>query len=213
MTPARDVVRVLERAFKCPGFDDPCSELTWEPEDGFFPRGFGGPTGEAGDVELVLVLDHPPPPAPADYPARETEPTGFIEWVCRRTYLELSRADTLYHRNLRYILDQCFPGSSLSEQFRRTWITRTILCPEPGDVDEIPTSAAVECRTRFLEPQLDLFRGARVVALGRRTALRLRSHPGLLSGEHPGPPACNRRGVREGWDRLAERFRSRSGGN
>ena len=94
---------------------------------------------------------------------------------------------------------------SLEEQLRLTWITHCVLCSAPQG-DDMPASASRECRTRYLDRQLQLFSGATVAALGVLAARRLKGYPGLLEAADPAPPACSQRGARESWVRLGERF-------
>lgn len=208
MIPNPRLVRVLERAYPCPGFDGPCGDLSFEPKEGLVPRGFCGATGNADEVELVIVLSQPPLPTPEHAFDRDDTAFEIITAVCRRTYVALRIGGDLYHRNLKFILDQCLAGFSLEEQLKRAWITHSVLCSPPPDADGIPPDASRYCRANYLERQLELFPEARVLALGIEAQRRLKGLPGLLEAPHPAPPACNRPGVREGWVRIGEHFRA-----
>lgn len=198
-------MRILERAYRCHGFDGPCNALTWDPATGHAPRGFGGATGTPGDVQIVLVATQPPPPNPEDSLEIEATPFGMIETICHRTYLRLSERRDQYHSNLRFILDQFFPGHPFEEQMRRSWITQSVLCSVPGD-DDMPPAASRECRQNYLDRELELFANARVLALGIAAQKRLKGYPGLIEAGDPAPPGCNQRGVRESWTTLGARF-------
>jgi hypothetical protein len=205
MIPCREIVRLLELAYPCAGFTDSCSELTWAPARGHVPRGYGGATGTPGDVRLVLVMSQPdPPPSDQTFDA-DMAPQDLINAICRSTYLGLAAERNQFYRNTRFLLSCCFPGVSLQEQLRLTWITQSVLC-SANDGDEIPASASLECRNRFLARQLELFASATVVALGHSAAKRLAGHPNLLQATYPGPPACNHRSARESWNRIGELF-------
>lgn len=205
MMPCREVTRILERAYPCHGFDGACEELRWDPRRGHVPRGYGGATGTPDDVRLVLVMSEPGEPEADESFTADATPVQIIGAVCRRTYLALSEERDQYHRNLRHILGLIFPGTGLEQQMRRTWITRSVLCSASAAGD-MPAAASRECRIGYLERQLELFAGARVVALGVAAGKRLKGHPGLLEAGDPAPPGCHQRGARESWTDLSSRF-------
>ncbi len=205
MLPCKEVVRLLEPAYRCAGFDDACVALTWAPERGFVPRGYCGTTGMPGDVRLVLVLDQPGEPRSDAAIDANAAPQEIIGGVCRDLYIGLTQRRDQFCSNLRFLLSRCFPGVSLEEQLRFTWITCSVLCSAPAG-DHVPPGASLECRGRFLERQLALFSGASVVALGALAAKRLKGYPGLLEAADPAPPACNQPEARASWVRLGVRF-------
>lgn len=206
MTPTREIVRVLERAYPCAGFEESCRELVWDPGAGHLPRGYGGATGTADDVRVVLVTSPPGEPDTDEALDPDAGPLPTIDAICRRTYLDLTRGRDQYHRNLRYILDLIFPGAGLEEQLRRTWLTRSVLCSAATAGEDIPAAASLACRLNYLDRELEVFANARVVALGMAARRRLKGYPGLLEGGDPAPPFCNQRSVREGWIAMAARL-------
>ncbi len=204
MMPCREVVRLLEPAFPCAGFAAACEALTWAPARGLVPRGFCGASGTPGEVRLVLVLDHPAEVRQDGY-GDDDSARAMIGSITRDFFVGLTQRRNQFFSNLRFLLGRCYPGSSLEDQLRLTWITHSILCSAAAG-DEPPASASRECRGRYLDRQLELFSGAQPVALGHRTARRLEGYAGLLQAADPAPPACKRPGARESWIRLGERF-------
>lgn len=204
MMPCREVLRLLQTAYPCAGFDEPCAAVAWAPGEGEVPRGFCGATGTPGDVRLVLVMGEADA-APAPRFAEAAAPREIIAAICRDTWLALSEGRDSQHRNLRHLLRGCFPGLDLPGILRHAWITRAVLCA-PGSLAEIPPAAARHCRQRYLDRQLALFPGATVMALGQSAARRLGHLPGVVNLAHPAPPEGSQRHAREGWNRAAAQF-------
>jgi len=80
-----------------------------------------------------------PPSRGTRYPARPTaDPADYIERCCEKVYQHFEEPATLYHRNVRKILDACFPGLGFAEQMRRAWITDAYLCSAPVEGGNVP---------------------------------------------------------------------------
>jgi len=151
--------------------------MRWAPEQGHVPRGFCGATGSPEDVRLVLVCAEPGDPHESESHSRAAP----LDSVCEYAHRCFRDGKDLFHRNVRMILDMCYPGRPFAAQMRATWITDSVLCSARLECGGVPASASHECRGRFLEPQLALFPNALVAATRRQGARpshgSARSHP------------------------------------
>jgi hypothetical protein len=209
MLPNQTILNVLQPAFEpCPGFNDTCSEMKWNPAQGHVPRGFAGALGSIKEVSLVLVTAEPGDPYETEvYPSAPSD--KVLEASCIAALNILERAKDLYHRNLHYLLDGCFPGLDIHEQLRRTWITDTVLCSAPKEGGKVSKSVSDECRLRYLENQLRCFHDPFVIALGKKAEHRLKGWPGVVAAFSVAPPGCNRKEARPSWDRPIRLFHAR----
>ena len=114
----------LENAYgPCAGFSAECSGMIWNPIRGHVPRGFLGATGDPSEVELVLVVAEPGDPHDAENYRQTHSPRALLEEVSQYTLGCFSQGTDQFHRNVRYILDACWPEHSFECQLRRVWIT------------------------------------------------------------------------------------------
>src|SRR5690606_11118066 len=113
------------------------------------------------------------------------------------------------HRNLRYILDRCFPSLSYREQMARTWVTETVHCSAAKEGGRVTRACERECRSRYMEAQLRLFPNALVVALGGKARYRLRGWPRVLGAYSIAPPGANFKSARPSWDAVIADYRAR----
>ena len=111
-----------------------------------------------------------------------------------------------FHRNVKSILNACWPQIPYGEQMRKIWMTESVLCSGLAEGGRVRRAASVECGMRYLLPQLLLLPHALVVALGRKAQDRLRAigHMNFLSVAAVAPPGCNFAGARESWNRIPE---------
>jgi len=202
--PNNELLHVLEPAYApCEGFCGACHMLSWSPETGHIPRGFLGATGALSEVELVLVFAEPGDP-------HENERHESIHTALTYTCEAKKNGVDLFHRNVRQILDLCFPEESFDAQLRKTWMTESLLCSAPKEGGSVPASAWRLCGELYLKPQLELVPNALVVALGKKAQSRLESIgvPFFAAGA-AAPPGCNFKGARESWQAAAEELRAR----
>lgn len=143
----------------CVHFTGVCAgKARWEPEGGHVPRGYIG-SGKADCVDLVIVTAEPGDPSDDESYAGSGE--AILRKVLALGIDALSR-DTVrrggrtapFHRNLRKILDACWPGLALSEQVTKTWIISAVLCSARRSGDTIPPAVADTCGATYLAPQL-----------------------------------------------------------
>ena len=209
MRPPNDaVLAVLAPAYApCAGLAKGCLSMRWAPEQGHVPRGFCGATGSLDDVRLVIVSAEPGDPHESEAHSR----TAPLESVNEYAYRCFRDGKDLFHRNIRTILDMCFPELGFGDQLRVTWITDSVLCSARVECGGVPASAWRECRRRFLEPQLALFPNAVVAAVGAKARDRLVGVPGVISAVSAAPPGCNLRSARASWQAIADRVHERDG--
>jgi uracil-DNA glycosylase len=180
--------------------------MRWAPAQGHVPRGFCGGTARAEDVRLVLVAAEP-----GDPHRGETHPQGppdaALESAWKYAYGCYRDRRDLFHRNIRRILDLCFPGMPFDEQMRITWMTESVLCSAAREGGSVPRTAAAECRRRYLERELSALPNAVIVALGGKAKSRLAGWPGVISAFAASPPGCNFAGAESSWRAAADRVR------
>lgn len=191
----------------CPGFAGACKTMRWAPAQGHVPRGFRGALGSVAEVEFVLVTAEPGDPYPGE------AHTGF-ESAAAYSDKNLRKGTDLYHRKLKHILDLCWEGESLDTQLRKAWLTNSVLCSAPIESGNVAAVVTRECARRFLIPQLEMFRGAVVAALGGKAAQRLERAgvSDFLIGTAAAPPGCNRAGAEKSWQKIADAVKARRRG-
>ena len=200
------VLAVLRPAYApCAGLKSGCSSMRWAPERGHVPRGFCGATGSPEDVRLVLVSAEPGDPHESEAHS-ESAPLDSVNEYAYRCFRD---GKDRFHRNIRMILDMCFPELSFAGQLRVAWITDSVLCSARVEGGTVPASAWRECRRRFLEPQLALFPNAVVAAVGAKARDRLVGVPGVIPAVSAAPPGCNLPGAKASWQAIADRVHDR----
>ena len=198
---------LLEAYAPCPEFHGTCHDMRWSPVAGHVPRGYCGAAGEIEDVELVLVVAEPGDPH--DEEGHPEDPEAAFQSTYDYTYKCIRDGKDQYHRNIRVILDLCFPGQGFDEQMRRTWMTESVLCSAPKEGGGVRSAVGKACRSRYLERQLSMFPNAVVAALGSKARSRLKGLS-FIAAKAAAPPGCNFRGARESWHAIATAVQSRS---
>ncbi|AZT85825.1 hypothetical protein EHN06_08910 [Marinobacter sp. NP-4(2019)] len=176
--------------------------MRWKPSHGHVPRGFLGAAGSLTEIELVLVFAEPGDPHDG-----ETH-NGLRSAYSYATYAFETGKDQ-FHRNVRAILDSCWPELSFEEQMKKVWMTESVLCSAKRECGSVSAAATGECGRRYLIKQLELMPHALVVALGRKAQDRLRSigFTDYLPASAVAPPGCNFSGARESWARIPVELR------
>jgi Uracil DNA glycosylase superfamily len=203
-SPCPELQDILLPAYSpCRRFTGACaSSATWDPATGHVPRGFIGAFGRLEQIELVLIAAEPGDPQP-DETHRGDSPLDLLERCCEKVYRYFDPPATLYHRNMRRIIDSCYPGLDFEEQLAKTWITDAYLCSAPVEGGSVRAASWRACATDYLRPQLELLRGRVVVALGRKAQQRVDSFEGpVLNAGSVAPPGCNFKGVRQSWNAI-----------
>jgi len=201
MKPCQELLKIIEPAYApCLHFSGACRSLRWDPEKGHIPRGFIGATGRPEDVRLVLVFAEPGNP--------HLERNESFDSALDYTFECMRNGKDQFHRNVRLILDLCFPGESFESQMAKTWMTESLLCSAPIESGSVAASAWRACSSTYLKPQLDLLTGAVVAALGSKAQSRI-SSIGIpfMAAAAAAPPGCNFKGARESWQGIADAVR------
>ncbi len=207
--PHRRLQELLLAAYRpCQNFAGPCTEMRWAPEAGHVPRGFAGATGDLDAVRLVLVCAEPgDPQAWERYDGRSHE--EILLATHDFTYASFRDGTDLFHRNVRLILNMCFPDNSFDEQLERTWNTESVLCSARVESGAVSSAAARTCRANYLQRELALLPNAVVIALGAKARDRMK---GLVREVVPAaaaaPPGCHHRQARPSWRAAAARVQN-----
>jgi hypothetical protein len=198
----------------CPNFKKACKDYClWIPQDGHVPRAFGGATGAISDIRLILVTAEPGDPADGEkYHGSPDEmlhaSMSMLIKCLREDNLRRNGKAARFHKNLRKILDLCWPGDSLEDQLRKTWITPAVLCSAEKSTGVVPRKIENTCVSTYLVPQINLLENAFVIALGGKARDRLNRnrvrknfdsyHPSLMPKDQP-------KGE-ESWKQAAQAF-------
>lgn len=210
--PCRELVQVLLPAYHpCEHFRGACKSMRWRPEQGHIPRGFCGAVGTVDEVELVLIVAEPGDPHTIEAYDPEASPFDKFSVVCRYVYRCFETGQDQFHRNVRYILDRCWPSTIFQDQMRRVWITESSLCSAEREGGHVPSSVHRQCGSQYLKRELELLSGCTFVALGNKAQMRLKGNRNVLAAASVAPPGCNFKGARDSWDRIARVVRNRSG--
>lgn len=205
--PNSSVLQVLSDAYQpCPAFANVCTTMQWAPAEGHVPRGFCGATGSREEVRLILVCAEPGDPHHGEVHSSTDPMASAYEYV----YNCFKFGKDPFHRNIRTILDMCFPNQSFDQQMKRAWITDSVLCSAKVEMGRVPSRVARECRRRYLEAQLTLFPNAVVGALGAKARDRMRGIERVIPAIAAAPPGCNRRDARDSWERIAGQVRGQA---
>lgn len=204
--PCPQLMEALLPAFApCSHFGDTCAGIArWAPENGHVPRGFIGGFGSLEEIDLVLIIAEPGDPLKGEHHDVEgNDPGAVINRVVGYVFEQFETQRTQFQRNLRRILDGCWPDMPLRDQLCRTWVTESYLCSAPRESGPVPSASAEACVHDYLAPQIALLADRAVVACGKKAQRRLR----LVGGDRldvgaVAPPAGNLPRVRAEWGAI-----------
>ena len=202
------VARILSAAYgPCPEFTQACTEMRWNPDAGHVPRGFLGACGELSEVELILVFAEPGDP-------HIGERHSGLDSVYDYATMAFRTGKDLFHRNVRKILNACWPNIPFEQQMRKVWLTELVLCSARAEGGGVSKCASIACGRRYLLAQLALFPDALVVALGSKARHRLRAVGVMdfIDVWAAAPPGCNNAKAPESWKRITVELEQRRGG-
>ena len=214
LAPIPDLRRILSSAYlPCSCFKAPCATMRFMPVAGHVPRGFTGAFGTRQDVELILVLAEPGDPASSaeSYSPDAVRHVSFIGKLSRLVQTALAQRISPFHKNLRIILDGFWPGLTLEQQLRKTWITESVLCSAEQSGGKVSPAIERACGETYLKKQIRLFPSATLVALGGKANLRLQRcgiAPHIVA-HAPGRPGGSKPAARKSWTEAASRFHQR----
>ena len=169
-SPNKRLLDILRPAYKpCRGFRGGCKGIArWEPASGHIPRGFTGAFGRLNEVKVVILVAEPGTPRLDETYGDQNQ----LGQAYAYKFKLLSEGAGKYFRNLKSLLDLLLPNIPLKRQLMRVWITETYLCSAPQSAGYIPKAAEMECASRYLTQQLELFDGLPVIALGDKAYRR-----------------------------------------
>ena len=175
--PAPEIASILQRALApCPHLAGVCAgHACWDPAHGYLPRGYLGATGRVHDVRLVLATAEPG--EPGDGESYEGTPAEMFEAAAARLRaaleFERSGAAAPFHRNLRKILDYCWPEDPFQSQLAKTWIVPAVLCSPLVPGKPIPRAMETTCDRAYFRRTIDLLGDVFIVALGAKAHARI----------------------------------------
>jgi hypothetical protein len=161
---ARLIEILLPAMAPCPNFEGCKGHVKCEPATGHIPRGFGGASINPADVRLILINAEPADPADSEtytgdgssmLKQHETYVNSYMHGNIRR-----GSSTSPFHRNLRTILDLCWPGIDHNERWAKTWYTNTVLCSAPMSGGSVAHEVVDCCIKACLQPQLAVFPNA-----------------------------------------------------
>ena len=203
--PCLELKRILEPALlPCRHFAGPCAGIAlWDPPHGHVPRGFTGALRRLEDIDLVLVVAEPGDPLPGESHPSKGGPQAIMADVAGYAYEQIAKPTNLFHRNLRKILDSCWPGMPLIHQMARTWLAESYLCSARTEGGAVPAVSARVCARDYLKPQVELLHDRAIVACGAKAQHRMGlTGVGFLSVGSVAPPGCNLQRVRQSWKKI-----------
>ena len=210
--PISELQQILLPAYKpCACLPAPCATMRFTPVSGHVPRGFTGAFGSRQDVQLILVLAEPGDPAfrEESYSSDVVLHASFVGRLAQLVRGALEQKISPFHKNLRTILDNFWPGLPLHDQLEKTWITESVLCSAQKTGGYIPVGIESACGENYLKRQIQLFPSAVIVALGGKAKRRLR-HCGFIPhicAHAPGRPAGDKPAARKSWIEAGIQFR------
>ena len=207
LRPCPELLEILAPAFEpCRHFKGACAGIArWDPVVGHIPRGFKGALGTLDEIELVLVVAEPGDTWATEFFDSESSPTEYIERITEYSFPTMEMRDA-FSMNLRRILDDCWPGLSLHDQFRRTWITESYLCSAPRESGPVPRQSWSVCGRDYLAPQLSLLSDRAIVACGVKAQQRIEAlgFKSFLPVPAIAPPEGNKPRAREMHRKIPE---------
>jgi hypothetical protein len=111
-----------------------------------------------------------------------------------------------FHRNLKTILQLCWPRYSLDMRLERTWITSSVLCSARQSGGKIPAEIERICVDTYLRREIDLFPKAFVLALGAKAKRRLDRGGVRVEATAQHPSARPSTKPRKSWEAAAKTF-------
>lgn len=190
----------------CEGFSSTCGNMRWSPSEGHVPRGFLGAHGRLNEVELVLVFAEPGDP-------HDDEFHSGIGSAYEKAMRAFSEGTDLFHKNVRLILDLCWPKMTFEEQMKKTWMTESVLCSAPVESGHVGAACERNCASRYLAPQIELLNRCVIAALGSKARDRMRAIgiKSFIPAVAAAPPGCNLKHARASWQAIADEIHRRNG--
>ena len=136
-----------------------------------------------------------------------SEHIKFFEELLDEDGLRRSGRPAPFHSKLKTILDLCWPGKSLEEQLRLTWITNSVKC-SAASRGEIRREIEEKCVSSYVKREIEALPNAYVLALGGKAGKRLRAADVRVNGDAQHPSARPNTNPRASWEEAAKQFRA-----
>ena len=185
-----------------------CPEAIWHPQNGNIPRGFLGATGKAEEVEVIMLFAEPGEPHGNESYGPNLDPKSLMESCINHTYTSMNNGTDQFHRNVKWFLNELFPGRSLVEQLRHVWLTEGRLCSIAEEIGKAPNRI---CANHFLKRQIELMPNATVIPFGKKARDALKSIKfqyieGIYALARPG---ANHKPAKPSWEKAIEIVKSK----
>lgn len=210
--PCEELLNILLPSYgPCVNYDIYCkSEMKWMPEIGHVPRGYFGAFGRPEDVELILITAEPGDPYSSQRYEATATPKQMVASLCKDTFGYLVNPPDQFFRNLKKIINLCWPDMKFEEQMRKTWITDSCLCSAQKEGKAVPIEICKVCGDSYLKKQLNVLKNAKLIALGGKAERRLK-----MQGINPtykaysvAPPGCNYKSAKPSWEQINRYLRN-----
>jgi len=160
-------------------------------------------------TDKYLVCAEPGDPHPNENHGRTPQPDGYLNSAYSYAWDCFITGKDLFHRNIRDILDLCWPNTSFEEKMRNALIMDAVLCSARREGGSVQSAVTTECGQRYLLKVIKALPNAAVVALGKKAQqrlLRLGFHQ-FIPAFAAAPPGCNYRGAKASWEKVAQEIR------
>lgn len=189
-----------------------CLEAKWNPGKGHIPRGFIGATGKLSDVEVMMVFAEPGHPHDIETYNPRLNADELLAAGVSQTYSFMFEQTDLFHKNVRFFLDQLYPELSFLQQLQFVWMTEGRLCSLDDETGR--KSHGEICAGIYLRKQLELLPKATVVAFGKK-AQKLMSNfrREFIKASSFADPEGRKPRAKESWKIALENIKSLRGTN
>lgn len=210
--PNEQLLAVMREAYSC-GYFGSCRQAKFDPKSGHVPRGFLGATGDLGNVEAIFVIAEPGHPHPDERYSDGASTNQLLSEALGHTYKSYREGTDLFHRNMRWVMDQLWPGT-FDEKLDRVWITEGRLCSIDSEIGAFNDKL---CAPAYLSRQIELLPSAAIVLFGAKAKQRVAGMAGLqgrvvVEARALAPPGANHKAAKPSWQHAIETVR-RGGAN
>ena len=155
-----------------------------------------------------MIFAEPGHPYTSDCYDAGRGPDSIFAQAVEATFGIMNSSQDIFHRNVRWFIDQILPHKNLREQLENVWLTEGRLC----SVDqEIGGRKDRLCAQTYLLRQIELMPQAIVIGFGGKAQAYL---SGLkvphIAAYSLAPPGSNHRPARPSWEMAAVAVRTKS---
>lgn len=198
---------LLREAYAPCRFFGQCKEAKWNPKSGHIPRGFLGATAALDQVQLVMVFAEPGHPHADEEYGPNLGADALMQRCTSHAYDSFKNGTDLFHRNVRWFIDQLYPNLTFDEQLRHVWLTEGRLCSIDN---EIGNTRDRTCASHFLAKQVALMPNATVVAFGGKARHYLKCIGIDFVGAYAlAPPGANHKPAKPSWQAAIDKVSAR----